>query len=73
MRTPFLALDYYSTDSILGDEILGEILYSVLLQISKLNFRLNLRNASFLDDTWDLSECMSVEFVPCKTLGISVW
>ena len=73
VRTPFLALDYYSPDSILGDEILGEILYSVLLQISRLNFRLDLKNASFLDDTWELPECVNVEFVPCKTLGISVW
>ncbi|XP_058790472.1 uncharacterized protein LOC131663816 isoform X2 [Phymastichus coffea] len=72
VRTPFLALDYYSPNSILGDEILGEILYSVLLQISRLNFRLNLRNASFLDDTWDLPECCSLDFVPCKTLGLSV-
>ncbi|XP_014218001.1 uncharacterized protein LOC106646477, partial [Copidosoma floridanum] len=72
VRNPFLALSYYNKDSILGDEILGEILHSVLLQISKLNFRLNLRNASFLDETWNLPDCASVEFVPCKTLGISV-
>ncbi|KAJ8678529.1 hypothetical protein QAD02_014316 [Eretmocerus hayati] len=72
VRTPNLALDYYRRDSIIGDEILGEILYSVLLQISELKFRLNLRNASFLDDTWDLPICIAVDLVPCKTLGISL-
>ncbi|XP_046413335.1 uncharacterized protein LOC124176283 [Neodiprion fabricii] len=67
-----LALDYYEPQSILGDEILGEILLSVLLQCGKLNFRLNLKNASFLDDTWLLPECSALELVPCKTMGMSV-
>ncbi|XP_033211996.1 uncharacterized protein LOC117169634 [Belonocnema kinseyi] len=73
IRTHHLSsLEYYSHNSILGDEILGEIFLSVLLQISKIYFRLNLRNASFLDDTWQLPECISAEFVPCKSLGMSV-
>ncbi|XP_031831754.1 uncharacterized protein LOC116426647 isoform X2 [Nomia melanderi] len=72
VRTPLMAIEYYDKNSILGDEILGEIFLSVLLQSSKLNFKLNLRNSSFLDDTWDLPECMALELVPCKSLGISV-
>ncbi|KAL7303383.1 hypothetical protein TKK_0004568 [Trichogramma kaykai] len=72
IRTPYLASDYYTINSILGHEILGEIFYSVLLQISRLNFKLDLRNASFLDYSWDLPICINVDFVPCKTLGISV-
>ncbi|XP_012283921.1 uncharacterized protein LOC105701613 isoform X2 [Orussus abietinus] len=72
VRTPALALQFYEPNSILGDEILGEIFLSVLYQIGKLNFRLNLRNASFLDDTWQLPDCISLELIPCKTLGISV-
>lgn len=56
--------------SILGDEILGEIFLSVLLQCSRLQLKLCLYNASFLDDTWLLPQYMKLEFVPCKVLGI---
>ncbi|XP_078032978.1 uncharacterized protein LOC144467861 isoform X2 [Augochlora pura] len=72
VRTPLMAIVYYDKNSILGDEILGEIFLSVLLQISKLNFKLNLRNSSFLDDIWNLPECIALELVPCRSLGISV-
>ncbi|XP_043585144.1 uncharacterized protein LOC122568918 [Bombus pyrosoma] len=72
VRTPLMATDYYDKNSILGDNILGEIFLSVLLQSSKLNFKLNLRNCSFLDESWQLPECLALELVPCKSLGISV-
>ncbi|XP_015597899.1 uncharacterized protein LOC107269029 [Cephus cinctus] len=72
VRTPSLSLEFYEPNSILGDEILGEIFLSVLLQISKLNFKLNLRNSSFLDQSWQLPHCVALELVPCKNLGISV-
>lgn len=66
-------LYYNANGSIIGDEILGEIFYSVLLQISCLSFKLNLRNSSFLDESWELGETIVANFVPCKALGISVW
>lgn len=72
-RIPNLATEFYDLKSILGDDILREILLSVLLQCSKLNFKLNLRNATFLDDTWQMPKCMALQLVPCKNLGISVW
>ncbi|CAK9833293.1 hypothetical protein ANTRET_LOCUS10002 [Anthophora retusa] len=72
VRTPLMATYYYDKNSILGDNILGEIFLSVLLQSSKLNFKLNLRNSSFLDECWQLPECLALELVPCKNLGISV-
>ncbi|OAD61942.1 hypothetical protein WN48_05509 [Eufriesea mexicana] len=72
VRTPLMATDYYDKNSILGDNILGEIFLSVLLLSSKLNFKLNLRNSSFLDESWQLPECLALELVPCKSLGISV-
>lgn len=68
-----MATGYYDKNSILGDDILGEIFLSVLLQSSKLNFKLNLRNSSFLDESWQLPECVALELVPCRRLGISVW
>lgn len=72
-RIPTLATEFYDLKSILGDDILREILLSVLLQCSKLNFKLNLRNATFLDDTWQMPKCVALQLVPCKNLGISVW
>ncbi|XP_029048418.1 uncharacterized protein LOC114878596 [Osmia bicornis bicornis] len=72
VRTPLMAINYYDKNSILGDDILGEILLSVLLQSSKLNFKLNLRNSSFLDESWQLPECVTLELVPSRSLGISV-
>ncbi|XP_076666760.1 uncharacterized protein LOC143368186 isoform X2 [Andrena cerasifolii] len=72
VRTPLMATDYYDKNSIVGDDILGEIFLSVLLQSSKLKFKLNLRNSSFLDESWQLPECVALELVPCRCLGISV-
>ncbi|KAG7189461.1 hypothetical protein KM043_017157 [Ampulex compressa] len=72
VRTPSWATEFYSENSILGNEILGEILLSVLLQSSKLNFTLNLRNTGFLDESWLMPECVALELVPCRNLGISV-
>ncbi|XP_026673081.1 uncharacterized protein LOC108629494 isoform X2 [Ceratina calcarata] len=72
VRTPLMATGYYDKNSILGDNILGEIFLSVLLQSSKFNFKLNLRNSTFLDESWQLADCLALELVPCKSLGISV-
>ncbi|XP_067006340.1 uncharacterized protein [Anabrus simplex] len=63
---------YNVKNSIIGDDILGEIFLSVLLQCSRLTFNLNVKNCSFLDDTWMLPVCEQLEFVPCKVLGISI-
>ncbi|CAG2062548.1 unnamed protein product, partial [Timema podura] len=63
---------YDPVRSILGDEILGEIFLSVLLQCSRLVFRLNLNNSVFLDECWELPDCLALELVPSKALGICV-
>nr|CAD7432471.1 unnamed protein product [Timema monikensis] len=63
---------YDPVRSILGDEILGEIFLSVLLQCSRLVFRLNLNNSVFLDECWELPDCLTLELVPSKALGICV-
>ncbi|XP_076051194.1 uncharacterized protein LOC143031362 isoform X2 [Oratosquilla oratoria] len=61
---------YDENDSIIGDEILGEIFLSLLYQCSRLEFDLDLDNASFLDDTWQLPPFVQYELVPCLDLGI---
>ena len=60
----------YEENSILGNEILGEIFLSLLYQLMYINFDLQLDNASFLDDTWDLPDYKKLELVPCVDLGI---
>ncbi|XP_075224755.1 uncharacterized protein LOC142326280 isoform X2 [Lycorma delicatula] len=62
----------YIKRSILGDEILSQILFSVLMSVSRLQFNLELENARFLDDTWVLPNTKRLELVPCKELGVTV-
>jgi RUN domain len=62
----------YKPTAILGDDILSQILLSVLLQCSKLKFALHLGNCLFLDETWMLAPFEKLEFVPCKELGLCV-
>ncbi|XP_063240978.1 uncharacterized protein LOC134541445 isoform X2 [Bacillus rossius redtenbacheri] len=63
---------YDPAGSVLGDEILGEILLSVLLQCGRLAFRLDLANCSFLDASWLPPPVARLEFVPCRSLGVCI-
>ncbi|KAL3274426.1 hypothetical protein HHI36_015814 [Cryptolaemus montrouzieri] len=63
---------YYQENSILGDEILSEILLSVFLQCGTIKFELDLSNTYFLETTWLLPDVLNVELVPSESLGISV-
>ncbi|KAK6643184.1 hypothetical protein RUM43_004687 [Polyplax serrata] len=63
---------YDNKCSILGDEILGEIFLSVVLQLSTLCFKLDISNARFLDSTFIVPQCVEIEFVPCNSLGVTV-
>ncbi|XP_071106513.1 uncharacterized protein [Haliotis cracherodii] len=56
--------------SILGNEILAEILMSLLKEVKGMTFRLLLKNASFLDISWEMPVYREYEFVPCDVLGI---
>jgi len=67
-----LRVNYNTTNSILGNEILSQILYSLLLQLSYFNFDLDLDNAAFLDDSWQIPLMHKVELVPCKELGLTL-
>lgn len=64
--------DLFSKRSILGDEILCQILCSVLMWVGRLQFNLELENARFLDDTWVLPFTKRLELVPCRELGVTV-
>ncbi|XP_064477997.1 uncharacterized protein LOC135391611 isoform X1 [Ornithodoros turicata] len=58
--------------SILGNEILAEIFLSLLHAVDQVRFCPVLRNASFLDATWQLGVYKQHELVPCTSLGISI-
>ncbi|GFR30692.1 RUN domain-containing protein [Trichonephila clavata] len=67
----FLFSAYDPKSSILGDDIMCEIFLSLLHELNKVDFKLELKNASFLDETWILGEYKKFEFVPCKEMGIT--
>ncbi|RXG57109.1 hypothetical protein Avbf_07638 [Armadillidium vulgare] len=57
-------------DSIIGNEILGEIFLSLVFQVSQITFNLQVENSAFLDETWQLPEYHVYELCPCLDLGI---
>jgi len=61
---------YHSESSILGNDILSQIFASLVRQLATFNFRLDLSNASFLDDSWQLPLRKTYEMVPCSDLGV---
>lgn len=63
---------YHPEHSILGNEILSEIFISLLFEITEIRFLLNLKNASFLDETWGLPVYKEYELVPCDDIGMTV-
>ncbi|RUS82358.1 hypothetical protein EGW08_009873, partial [Elysia chlorotica] len=67
---PFLEMWYDPSSSILNNDILSEIFLSLLAEVQKIPFSLYLKNASFLDDTWEMAEYRDYEFVPCEVLGV---
>ncbi|CAG0889751.1 unnamed protein product [Cyprideis torosa] len=59
--------------SVLGNDVLAQILHSLLLQISlSLTFQLELRNCLFLAETWSLPDYVDLVLAPARTLGINV-
>lgn len=61
---------YEQGSSILGDEILTEIFLSLLFEATEINFKLNCKISSYLDETWIIPRYKSYELVPCRDLGI---
>ncbi|VDN12446.1 unnamed protein product [Dibothriocephalus latus] len=64
---PVLALRHYEAGhSLFTDEILSEILRSLFAEVARLDFQLDLDNADFLDETWELPVMKELQFVPCR-------
>ncbi|KAF6202761.1 hypothetical protein GE061_003163 [Apolygus lucorum] len=63
---------FYTPQSIVGDCILCELLLSVLMIVSRLEFNLDVNNSVFLDDTWKIPASISLQLCPSRTLGVTV-
>lgn len=60
----------YDTESVLGHEILREILLSLLRQLDLVRFELDLSNAHFLEDHWRRPLLRSAMVNPRIELGL---
>ncbi|XP_014665008.1 PREDICTED: uncharacterized protein LOC106807235 [Priapulus caudatus] len=69
-NTTLLEYWYDPNSSIIGNEILSEIFLSLLEETKQIIFNLNIKNSSFLDETWTIPVYKQFEFVPCRDLGI---
>nr|VZI50796.1 unnamed protein product [Spirometra erinaceieuropaei] len=70
---PVLVLRHYEIEnSLFTDDILSEILRSLFAELARLDFQLDLDNADFLDETWELAVMKELQFVPCSRLGLGV-
>ncbi|XP_023278440.1 uncharacterized protein LOC111667090 [Seriola lalandi dorsalis] len=69
LHTPRV-LEWFSPASILRNEELVEPFMSLLLVLSHMDFKLDLENCSFLDESWLLPVCETYEVVPCREVGM---
>lgn len=63
---------WYNDTAILRDKVMRESFMNILKGLGKLIFSLDLKNCSFLDETWLIPEIRHVDIVPCKELGLVV-
>nr|CAH8848172.1 unnamed protein product [Trichobilharzia regenti] len=70
---PYLSAEFYEeSQSVMGNEILIQIFCSLVSEVSRIPFSLNVANTEFLDETWCLPAFKTFTFVPCKILGARV-
>ncbi|XP_036427908.1 uncharacterized protein si:ch211-250n8.1 isoform X2 [Colossoma macropomum] len=64
-------MEWYSPEtSVLRNEKFVEPFLSLCLVLSEMEFKLNIENCSFLDESWLLPVCETYEAVPCRELGM---
>ncbi|XP_047232795.1 uncharacterized protein si:ch211-250n8.1 isoform X2 [Girardinichthys multiradiatus] len=69
LHTPRV-LEWYSPTSILRNEEFAEPFMSLVLVLSHMEFKLDMENCSFLDESWLLPVCDIYEIVPCREVGM---
>ncbi|XP_062298783.1 uncharacterized protein si:ch211-250n8.1 [Scomber scombrus] len=70
LHTPRILEWYSPAVSILRNEEFVEPFMSLLLVLSHMEFKLDMENCSFLDESWLLPVCEIYEVVPCRELGM---
>lgn len=70
LHTPRILEWYCPTLSIIRNEEFLEPFMSLLLVLSHMDFKLDLENCSFLDESWLLPVSELYEAVPCRELGV---
>ncbi|XP_036384491.1 uncharacterized protein si:ch211-250n8.1 [Megalops cyprinoides] len=70
LHTPKVLECYDPAVSIFRNEEFVEPFLSLLLVLSEMEFKLNIENCSFLDESWLLPVCEVYEAVPCRELGM---
>ncbi|KAF7642748.1 hypothetical protein LDENG_00251410 [Lucifuga dentata] len=70
LHTPAMLQWYSPTLSILRNEEFVEPFLSLLLVLSHMEFKLDMENCSFLDESWLLPVCEVYEVVPCREVGM---
>ncbi|XP_076615273.1 uncharacterized protein LOC143338620 isoform X2 [Chaetodon auriga] len=70
LHTPRVLEWYSPAVSILRNEEFLEPFMSLLLVLSHMEFKLDMKNCSFLDESWLLPVCETYEVVPCREVGM---
>ncbi|KAI4900745.1 hypothetical protein NFI96_016715 [Prochilodus magdalenae] len=70
LHTPRVMECYSPEISVLRNEEFVEPFLSLCLVLSEMEFKLNIENCSFLDESWLLPVCETYEAVPCRELGM---
>ncbi|XP_076027937.1 uncharacterized protein LOC143017161 [Genypterus blacodes] len=70
LHTPRVLEWYSPTVAILRNEEFVEPFLSLLLVLSHMDFKLDMENCSFLDESWLLPVCEIYEVVPCREVGM---
>ncbi|KAL9956625.1 hypothetical protein ACROYT_G038128 [Oculina patagonica] len=63
---------WYNDTAVMRDKVMKETFMEILKEINEHVFALDLKNCSFLDETWLIPDITHVDIVPCKELGLVV-
>lgn len=63
---------WYDDTAVFRNKVMKETFMDVLKELGKHVFAVDLKNCSFLDETWLIPETRHVDIVPCKELGLVV-
>lgn len=63
---------WYNDTAVFRDKAMKETFMDTMKELAKHVFALDLKNCSYLDETWLIPEIRQVDIVPCKELGLVV-